>query len=387
MAVSPDLNDSDLIQLTDRGLYCPAGDFYVDPWRPVERAVVTHAHADHARRGMGAYLAAEASREILERRLGEDATVEGVEWGRVLRFAGRDGDVQVSFHPAGHVRGSAQVRVEGSVDGRRRVWVISGDYKRAEDPTCRAFEPVACDVFVTEATFGLPVYRWPPASQVAEEILAWWDANRAAGRASLLLTYSLGKAQRALAELAKLTDRGAWLHGAAHHLTEIYRRQGVTMIPTQPVAGTPKDKEWAGELIVAPPSAYASPWSRRFGELSTGFASGWMRVRGGRRRRGYDRGFVLSDHADWPNLVRTVEETGAERVLVTHGSSATLARYLSEERGVDAVPLETAFRGEAEDEEETAADDGGGNDGGGNDGSEEDGRNDGDGGEGGETPS
>lgn len=340
-----------LLALTDRGLYCEAGDFFVDPWRRVERAVITHAHGDHARRGSAAYLASRSSVPLLDRRLDPGSAIEGMAWGERRRIGG----TTVSFHPAGHVLGSAQVRIEGPGEsGRTEVWVASGDYKRAADPTCEPFEPVPCDTFISEATFALPIYRWPRPGDVAAEVLAWWDGNRAEGRASLLLAYSLGKAQRLLGELARLTDRPAWTHGAVETLTEVYRAAGVVMLPTRPVAGTERGRSFAGELIVAPPSAYGSPWSRRFGSPSVAFASGWMRIRGTRRRRGFDRGFVLSDHADWPALLATIAETGAQRVLATHGYSASLARYLAEEHGLDAAPLATPYTGEAGEEAEAA---------------------------------
>ncbi|HEV2843917.1 MAG TPA: ligase-associated DNA damage response exonuclease, partial [Thermoanaerobaculia bacterium] len=252
--------------------------------------------------------------------------------------------VSVSFHPAGHVFGSAQIRLEH----RGEVWVVTGDYKLYPDPTCRPFEPVRCHTFITEATFALPIYRWDPTGEVAREVLAWWDANREAGRASVLFCYALGKAQRLLGELARLTDRAVFVHGSVEPLNECYRQAGVSMLPTRTVSETAREKSFAGELILAPPSAGGSTWMRRFGDASTAFASGWMRVRGTRRRRGFDRGFVLSDHIDWPDLLRTLEETGAERVLTTHGYAEPLARYLRE-RGQAAGTLATPFQGETED--------------------------------------
>lgn len=324
-----------MIELTDKGLYCPPGDFHIDPWRPVPRAVLTHGHADHARPGSDEYLAAKSGLGILAHRLGAKSKLTGLEYGEQIRI----GDARVSLHPAGHVLGSAQVRVEAG-DG---VWVASGDYKRDADPSCEAFEVVPCDTFITEATFALPVYRWPDGASVAREILAWWQANAAEGRSSLLFCYALGKAQRLLAELARLTDRTGYLHGALVPLVEVYRQAGIRMLETEPVSEQGAKADFSGELVLAPPSAAGSPWMRRFGRHSAGFASGWMRIRGNRRRRGYDRGFVLSDHADWPDLLRTVEETGASRVLVTHGRSDVLVRYLQENLGIQAEALETAF--------------------------------------------
>jgi putative mRNA 3-end processing factor len=329
----------DLVVTTPLGLYCPAGGFHVDPWGPAERAVVTHVHADHARPGSDAYLCTEASAPILRRRLGETGAVQGVAYGEPLRL----GDAVVSLHPAGHVLGSAQVRIEAGGE----VWVVSGDYKRAADPTCAPFEPVRADVFITEATFALPIYRWPEPAAVAADVMAWWDRNREAGVASLLFCYAMGKAQRLLAELARLTDRTVLVHGAVAEVTELFRQQGVAMLPTARVAEMPARRSYAGELILAPLSAGGTTWARRFGDRETAFASGWMRVRGTRRRKGYDRGFVLSDHADWPDLLRTIEESGAGRVLVTHGYTEELARFLRE-GGREADVLATQFEGEAD---------------------------------------
>lgn len=329
-----------LVTVTPHGLYCEPGGFHIDPWRPVERALITHAHGDHARSGHQQYLGTRAGEALLRRRVGADSHIDTLEYGESLKL----GDVTVSFHPAGHVLGSAQVRLEHQGE----VWVVSGDYKRAADPTCAPFEVVRCHTFITEATFGLPIFRWDDAREVAEDMLRWWDANRAVGRSAVLFCYALGKAQRILAELARLTDRSAFIHGALHGLVEAYRDAGVKMLPTQLVSEVEKGTSFAGALVLAPPSAGGSTWMRRFGEAETGFASGWMRVRGNRRRRGFDRGFVLSDHADWRALLRTVADTGAERVLTTHGSAEPLARYLREQ-GVDASPLATPFEGEAED--------------------------------------
>jgi putative mRNA 3-end processing factor len=330
-----------LVTVTPEGLYCPQGDFHIDAWRPVNRTLITHAHGDHARWGSQQYLGTRPSRGLLRKRLGAEADITTLDYGECLTIGG----VTVSFHPAGHVLGSAQIRLEYQDE----VWVVSGDYKRDADPTCLPFEVVPCDTFITEATFALPIYRWDDTRRVAEEVLHWWDTNREAGRASVLFCYALGKAQRLLAELARVTDREVFVHGATHALVELYREAGVPMLPTRPVSEAEKGTSYAGALVLAPPSAAGSTWMRRFGEHETGFASGWMRVRGNRRRRGYDRGFVLSDHADWPGLLRTAKETGASRVLATHGSSDTLSRYLRENLGIDAAPLATPFEGEAED--------------------------------------
>ncbi|MEM9597071.1 MAG: ligase-associated DNA damage response exonuclease [Acidobacteriota bacterium] len=330
----------DLLVPRNGGLHCPAGGFDVDPGEPAPLALITHAHSDHARPGSGRYLAAEPTVPFLRLRLGEDIDVTGVPFGETVRL----GDAGVSFHPAGHILGSAQVRVEAGGE----VWVVSGDYARQPDPTSEPFEVVPCDTFVTEATFALPIYRFPDPGRVAEEVLSWWDACRDDGRAAVLACYALGKSQRLLAELARITDRTVHLHGAMVQTTRLYREAGIPLLETAAVADRPDGTNFAGELILAPPSALRSPWMRRFGDARTAFASGWMRLRGPRRRRAVDRGFVLSDHADWPDLVRTVEETGARRVLVTHGFREPLARFLRE-RGLDAEVLATGFEGEVED--------------------------------------
>jgi putative mRNA 3-end processing factor len=328
---------------TPEGLYCEAGDFFIDPWGAVPRALITHAHGDHARAGSAAYLCAEASAPLLARRFGAGATIESVPYGQPLTL----GATRVSFHPAGHILGSAQIRVEGAAG----VWVVSGDYKRAADPTCAPFEPVRCDVFVTESTFALPIYRWDPTDDVVADLVAWWDANREHGLASIVFCYTIGKAQRLLAEIGRISDRPIWVHGMLLPMIEAYREAGVAMPPTQALIERPRGTSMAGELVLAPPSARGTPWMRRLGDLSDAFASGLMRVRGVRRQRAYDRGFVLSDHADWPALLDTIAATGASRVLATHGHAEPLARFLGEQ-DVDAGVIRTAW------EDESGGDDG-----------------------------
>ncbi len=330
------MRSEDLIVATPDGLYCPPGNFHIDPWRPVERAVITHAHGDHLRGGSAHYFVSETGAGVARRRLPLDAVLSTKTYRERFTLGG----VEVTLYPAGHILGSSQVRVEYG----GQVWVLSGDYKRDPDPTCEPFEPVPCDVFISEATFALPAYRWPPTPWVAREIYDWWQANRRRGAASVLFAYALGKAQRVLAELLAYTQEPVYLHGAVANLTEVYRAQGIAMVPTLPVVSV-SPATYAGALILAPPSAAGSTWMRRFGDASTGFCSGWMRVRGDRRRRGYDRGFVLSDHADWPSLLRTFEETGARHIALTHGHSETMTRYLRE-RGIDAKTLRTEYGAE-----------------------------------------
>lgn len=327
-----------LISVRPEGLYCERGGFFVDPWRPVDVALITHAHSDHARSGANRYVAIATSEDILRKRLGESIPLQGVQYGEKLKL----GETWVSFHPAGHVLGSAQIRVEH----REEVWVISGDYKRCADPTCLPFEVIPCDRFITEATFGLPIYHWKSGRDTCREIYQWWQSDLE--RPSLLFCYAFGKAQRILSELRHFTDQPVYVHGAIHVLTEIYRQQGIPMVPTVPASEVPRSSKFKGDLILAPPSAHRSSWMKRFLQPQTAFASGWMAVRGARRRRGYERGFVLSDHADWTGLVTTAQQTGASTVYVTHGQSEILARYLSEVQGIAALPLKTLFEGEAD---------------------------------------
>ncbi|NQV10966.1 MAG: ligase-associated DNA damage response exonuclease [Cyanobacteria bacterium] len=323
-----------LIQLTPQGLYCPAADAWIDPWRPVPRALITHAHADHARPGSGAYWAVASGEGVLRQRLGQAIALTAVDYGQELKL----GDATLSFHSAGHVLGSAQIRLSAGAE----TWLISGDYKRDADPSCAPFEPVHADVLITEATFGLPIYRWQPGREVASEILSWWKA--APERPSLLFAYAFGKAQRLLAELAALgVEEEVLLHGAVQTLMAPYRSQGIVLPPTRPVSELPRSESLAGRLVIAPPSAHRSVWMKRFKAPQTAFVSGWMAVRGARRRRGYERGFTLSDHADWDGLLRSVHDSGARQVYVTHGNSDGLARYLREQEGIAAEPLQGAF--------------------------------------------
>ena len=333
----------DLIVPTDRGLYCAAGDFHIDPWRPVARALITHAHGDHARFGSDLYVCHRETAPLLRKRLG-DVAVEPVDYGEART---RDG-VEISFHPAGHVLGSAQIRAAH----RGEVWVASGDYKIDDDGVAAAFEPQRCDVFITESTFGLPIYRWRPQAESYGAIDAWWRENVAAGRASVLYAYALGKAQRVIAHV-DASIGPIVCHGAIEAINALYRQAGVALPPTR-LAGEVEDKaEFKRALILAPPSAAASPWLNRFGEYSDALASGWMQVRGNRRRRGLDRGFALSDHADWPGLLSAIEATGAHRVLATHGTVGPLTRYLRE-KGFEASILPTAY-GEDEAADEAAS--------------------------------
>ena len=325
-----------VLSVTDRGIYCPAGDFFIDPWRPVDRALITHGHSDHARPGHARYLSTPAAAPVIRHRLG-DIRLTTQPYGETLRIGG----ATVSFHPAGHVPGSAQIRVE--VAGE--VWVVSGDYKTTPDGLSEPFAPVRAHAFVTECTFGMPIFNWRPQAEVIADIDAWWRANAALGRASVLGAYALGKAQRILASV----DAGIGpilTHGAVEAVNAVLRAQGLRLPPTFRVTPDLDPKDHPGALVLATPSALGSPWMRRFGPASTAFASGWMALRGIRRRRAADRGFVLSDHADWAGLNAAIRETGAETVLVTHGYTAVFRRWLAEQ-GYDARIVETEFEGEA----------------------------------------
>ncbi|MCZ4257107.1 ligase-associated DNA damage response exonuclease [Sulfitobacter sp. G21635-S1] len=324
-----------VLTFTEKGIYCPAGDFYIDPWRPVERALITHGHADHARSGMGSYLANHAALPVMRHRLG-DIRAEGIAFGETRRIGGAD----VSFHPAGHVPGSAQIRV--ALGGE--VWVVSGDYKLVDDGFSEPFAPVKCHHFITESTFGLPVFRWMPQRDVAGQINSWWASCAAAGKTAFLGAYALGKAQRLLSMLDP--EIGPILtHGAVEATNAVLRDQGLRLPATIHATDAVDPKHHPGAIVVSPPSALGSKWARRFGPQESAFASGWMALRGVRRRRAGDRGFVISDHADWSGLLSAITETGAENIYVTHGYTDVFTRYLNE-NGWQAQVIPTQFEGE-----------------------------------------
>ncbi len=336
---------ADLLTFTDRGIYCAEGDFYIDPWRPVDRALVTHGHADHAHHGMRRYLATDIAAPVMRHRLG-DIALDTIRYGERRQIGG----VTVSYHPAGHVPGSAQIRIER----KGEVWVASGDYKTIDDGLSTPFEPVRCDAFITESTFGLPVFKWTPQAELARELNAWWAANAAEGRFSLIGAYALGKAQRILS-LADSSIGPILTHGAIENTNEVLRAQGIKLPDTIRVTPETDLKAHTGALVVATPSGLGGPWARRFGQASTAFASGWMALRGVRRRRAADRGFIMSDHADWPGLNAAIRETGANRIFVTHGYTSVFRRWLETE-GYDAAVVSTEYSGEGfEAEDEDAA--------------------------------
>jgi len=323
----------DILKLNKCGIYCPAGDFYVDPWKPVDNALITHAHADHARWGMKKYLAHKDSVDIMRLRLGKDINIQGVAYKEKINING----VKVSFHPAGHILGSSQIRIE--TDGQ--VAVVSGDYKIQPDSTCAPFELVKCNTFITESTFALPIYNWDNEEKIFQGINTWWQGNAELGIASVLYGYALGKSQRVLSGLDNSIGN-IYTHGAVENITEIYRKRGVKMPPTTLSTSVDNKTDFSKSIIIAPSSAHGTPWLRKFGDISTAFASGWMQVRGNKRRANYDKGFVMSDHVDWTGVLDTVKNTGAENIWITHGYSEILSRYLNE-NGYNSKVLETLF--------------------------------------------
>jgi len=331
-----------LLEFTDRGIYCPPAKVYIDPWKPVERALITHGHADHSRWGHRSYLCTQSAKPVIRYRLG-NVNIETVQFGETKTING----VKFSFHPAGHIIGSAQIRVEH----RGEVWVASGDYKIEDDGLSETFEPVKCHTFITESTFGLPIYRWKPQEETIQEINQWWADNKAAGKVSLLTAYALGKAQRLLHSIDSSIGT-IYTHGAVENTNRVIRKQGFKLPDTTRITNKIKPQEFRGNLVIAPPSAIGSPWVNKFKPLSIGIASGWMALRGTRRRRSADRGFVLSDHADWQGLNDAITATGAERVIVTHGYTGIFSRWLNEERGIEAIEADTEFEGESLDSKE-----------------------------------
>ena len=326
-----------LIEFHKEGIYCPRADVFIDPWKPQKKAIITHAHADHARWGMQSYLAHKHSAEVLKLRLGKDIRLRVVDYGEEVRLNG----VRFSLHPAGHIYGSAQVRVEYQGE----VWCISGDYKTEDDGFCETFEPVRSQHFVTESTFGMPVYQWQSQKAIFDDINAWWRQNQSEGKNTVLFGYSLGKAQRIIDNL-DLSIGEVFLHGAIWNTNEALIRNGAPL-PELPYVHKDISKErFKGCMIVAPPSAMNSPWMRKFQPYATGVCSGWMMIRGAKRRRAADRGFVLSDHADWNGLNEAVAATGAENIYVTHGYTAVYSKWLSEQ-GLNAREVHTLFEGES----------------------------------------
>ncbi len=329
---------NNLISFTDKGLYCQKGDFYIDPWKPVERAIITHGHGDHAYLGHKYYLCHTYTKPILQLRLGEN-NYQTLDWAETIHI----NDVSISLYPAGHIIGSSQVRLEYNGE----IWVVSGDYKIEDDGISGKFEPVKCNTFITESTFGLPIYKWKPQQEVYENIITWINKNKENGKTSVLLAYSLGKAQRVL-QAIKETTQTIFAHGAIFNMQQALIEAGWDIRAVERITPETPKELLKGAVVIAPPSADATPWMKKFQPYSVGVCSGWMQVRGNARRRNVDAGFALSDHADWDGLLHTVKATGAERVFVTHGFQSAFSRYLNEENIAVAAEVKTQYGNEDE---------------------------------------
>lgn len=334
----------DLLQFTDKGIYCAQADVYLDPWKPVDKALISHGHSDHAYFGHKQYLCSVEAMPVIKHRLYLSNNIQGINYRESISING----VDFSFHPAGHIPGSSQIRV--SYKGE--VWVFSGDYKLQHDGLSAPFEPIPCHVFITESTFGLPIYKWKPQAEVFEEINQWWYKNKSEGKTSVIAGYTLGKAQRILKNV-DLSIGKIFTHGAVDSINQVMKLQGISLPDAPRVTNDVSKDDLKGALIICPPSAVGSSWMRRFLPYSLGVASGWMRLRGTRRRRGAERGFVLSDHVDWDDLNRAIKETGAEKVFVTHGYTELFAQWLNT-IGIEAHEVKTKFEGELGEMAETA---------------------------------
>jgi putative mRNA 3-end processing factor len=330
-----------MLIFSDRGIYCPQGNFYLDPWKPVDHAIITHAHSDHARWGSKHYLAHKDSVPLLRLRLGE-GSYQSANWNEPIMING----VQVSLHPAGHIIGSSQVRVEY----KGEVWVFSGDYKTTNDGISGSFVPIRCNTFITESTFALPIYRWKAQETVYEEMRQWINRNKAQGRSSVFMAYSLGKAQRVIDAVHQISE-DIYVHGAIWNTHETLLNAGFRLPQVKRILPDTPKQLLKGAVVIAPPSAEGSSWMQRFAPYAVGICSGWMQVRGNARRRNADAGFALSDHADWDGLLSAIDATGASKVFVTHGFQSVLSRYLNE-KGIAAAEVKTAY---GEDEENTVA--------------------------------
>jgi putative mRNA 3-end processing factor len=326
-----------LIEFTDSGLYCRQGGFYIDPWKPVDKAVITHAHSDHARWGSKYYLCHHFTKPVLQLRLG-DNNYESIGWNEPVYING----VKISLHPAGHIIGSSQIRVEYN----NEVWVVSGDYKTEDDGISTAFEPVKCNVFISESTFGLPIYKWKPQNEIYAGIQNWIVQNQEQQKVSVLIAYSLGKAQRVL-QAASMVSGNIHVHGAIWNMQEVLQTNGWNLPNVKRVTPETTKEELKNCVVIAPPSAEGTPWMKKFKPYSTAICSGWMQVRGNARRRNVDAGFALSDHADWDGLLQAIKATEAEKVFVTHGFQAALSRYLNEQ-GIEAAEVKTEYGNDEE---------------------------------------
>jgi len=324
-----------LLTFTDKGIFCPQGDFYIDPWKPVERAVITHAHSDHARSGSHFYLCHHLTKPLLQLRLG-DNHYQSVEWNEPVYMNG----VRISLHPAGHIIGSSQIRVEYNGE----VWVVSGDYKTEADGISGNFESVKCDTFITESTFGLPIYNWKPQQQIFYDIQNWIIKNKEEGKISVLIAYSLGKAQRLLPCISEVNPN-IFVHGAVWNVHDALVKAGVKLPEVKRVMPDMPKENFKGSVVIAPQSAEGTGWMKRFVPYELAVCSGWMQVRGNVRRSNVDKGFALSDHADWNGLLQAVKATEAQKVFVTHGFQSAFSRYLNE-NGIESAEVKTEFGGE-----------------------------------------
>jgi len=331
------MQQTDLLVFNSKGIYCPRAQVYLDPWKPVKRAIITHGHSDHARYGHSHYLTHHTNIPIIRHRLGE-INVQGVEWNEPFQING----VTFSLHPAGHIIGSSQVRVEYQGE----VWVFTGDYKTEDDGVCIPYEPLKCHTMITECTFGLPAFKWKPQATVFEDINQWWQRNQEEGKTSVLFGYTLGKAQRIIKHLDPSIGQ-IFTHGAVENMNTVVRSQ-VDLPKTNLITKDTLVKDIRGNIVVAPPSAHGSPWMRRFVPFETGTCSGWMAFRGARARRSTDKGFVLSDHCDWQGLLQSIKYSGADRIICTHGYTDIFSKYLRE-IGYDASTENTDYEGEKED--------------------------------------
>lgn len=323
-----------LITFNENGIYCSRAGVYIDPWKPVDKALITHGHSDHARWGSNHYLCTTSAEPVISYRLGNEAKIESIDYGKTINING----VKFSFHPAGHIIGSAQIRVEY----KGEIWVASGDYKLEKDGISEPFESVKCDHFITESTFGLPVFEWKPQEQIITQINNWWRANAAEGRVSVLGSYALGKAQRIINHVDH-TIGEVLTHGAVEYTNKVLRKQGIFLKQTTKVDNSMHFNRFKGSLIIAPPSSFVSPWIRKFKNYSTAIASGWIGVREMKYPSG--RGFELSDHADWKGLNLAVKATEANHIYVTHGYTDLYAQYLREQ-GYDAQVIQTEYHGD-----------------------------------------
>ncbi len=327
-----------MISFTNKGIYCPQGDFYIDPWLPVDRAVTTHGHADHVRWGNKAYLCHELTKPILFQRLGE-LNVETLPYHKKIDING----VKVSLVPAGHVIGSAQIRMEY----KGEVCVVSGDYKVEYDGISTAFEPVKCHTFVSESTFGLPIYKWEPQHLIFNQIKDWISDNHDKNKTTVLVAYSLGKAQRIIKGLEGFGR--IYVHNSIANLNDAFLKNGVALPETIRITAEARKEDLQKGIVIVPPALADGKWIKSLTNAATGLCSGWMKVRAGRRWRSADAGFALSDHADWPGLLSAIKATEADKVHVTHGYTATFSKYLNE-IGIESAEVKTQFGNEEEDE-------------------------------------